>query len=113
MNTNETKNGRVIMESRWIDIIEKYKNFHSRGDVDTSSFPWKLHKTLDICEKEELEHTVSWLRGDIGFKVHNTENFVKYITKIFLRQTKYKSVSGIEVGGVFLYIIADIQYDEI
>mmetsp|Transcript_26246 Transcript_26246/g.57498 ORF Transcript_26246/g.57498 Transcript_26246/m.57498 type:complete len:108 (-) Transcript_26246:1114-1437(-) len=104
MNTNKKKNGRVIIESRWIEIIEKHKNIHSRGDINTGPLPWKLHKTLNICEKEGLDHTVSWLPGDIGFKVHNTENFVKYITKIFFRQTKYKSGSGIEKSGRCLFV---------
>jgi hypothetical protein len=56
-----------------------------------NTFPWKLHKMLELAEDEEFEGIVSWLPGGKSFKVHDAKSFVQNIMPNFFQQSKYKS----------------------
>jgi hypothetical protein len=53
-------------------------------------FPWKLYEMLEKADQSEFSHLVSWMPGDLCFKVHDTDTFVQLVMPRFFKQTKYK-----------------------
>jgi len=57
-----------------------------------TSFPRKLHEMLDAAEREGFQHIVSWLPGNLSFRVHDNKAFAaEIIPKYLSSMTKYKS----------------------
>jgi HSF-type DNA-binding len=71
--------------------IKDHKTMESSVPQTTVPFPWKLHEMLQSSEQEVLDHIVSWLPSENGFKVHDSKAFVSTVLPKFFRQTKYKS----------------------
>ena len=57
----------------------------------TKTFPWKLHKMLELADQEGFDNIVSWLPDGRSFKVHDPSEFVEQIMPNFFLQSKYKS----------------------
>ena len=57
----------------------------------TRTFPWKLHKMLELADQEGFGNIVSWLPDGRSFKVHDPSTFVEQIMPNFFLQSKYKS----------------------
>mmetsp|Transcript_7182 Transcript_7182/g.21170 ORF Transcript_7182/g.21170 Transcript_7182/m.21170 type:complete len:652 (-) Transcript_7182:191-2146(-) len=60
--------------------------------VDGLTFPWRLHAVLEAAESNGFERIISWLPGDVAFKVHDAGAFeVEIIPKYLPNMTRYKS----------------------
>ena len=66
----------------------EYKSMVGRTQ---DSFPVKLHKIIDIIERDGLSEIVSWTSHGRAFKVHNNDRFIKEIMSKYFYQTKMAS----------------------
>jgi hypothetical protein len=53
----------------------------------SKQFPWRLHKMLELVEKEGLEEIVSFLPDGRSFKVHDPSRFEKGLMRRCFNQT--------------------------
>jgi hypothetical protein len=56
-----------------------------------NQFPWKLYDMLDIAERRNEEHIISWIKDGKAFKVHSRDLFIEQYMKKMFNQTKFKS----------------------
>ena len=56
-----------------------------------NQFPWKLYDMLDMAERRNEEHVISWIKDGRAFKVHNRDLFIEQYMKKMFNQTKFKS----------------------
>lgn len=61
------------------------RNLHSL------QFPWKLHRLLEVTERNGDCEVISWLPGSKAFKVHNREEFARRIMPAYFSSAKYKT----------------------
>jgi len=54
-------------------------------------FPWKVHELLGDAEAEGYTDIVSWMPGNVAFRVHKQKLFTKHIMPRYFKQTKYRS----------------------
>ena len=54
-------------------------------------FPIKLHKIIDIIERDGLSSVVSWCAHGRAFKIHDNGRFIKEIMSKYFYQTKMSS----------------------
>ena len=65
--------------------------FYKSNPHKTNTFPWKLHKMLELAGAEGFEGIVSWLPDGKSFKVYDAKSFVLKVLPAFFQQSKYKS----------------------
>jgi hypothetical protein len=56
-----------------------------------ATFPFKLYDILEDASSEGFENIVSWMPNDIGFKMHDPEQFKKTVMARYFNQIHYKS----------------------
>jgi HSF-type DNA-binding len=55
------------------------------------SFPYKLHKMLELAEDRGYSDIISWLPNGLAFRVHKRDELLRTMVPGFFRQTRYKS----------------------
>lgn len=56
-----------------------------------AAFPWKLHETLSLIEKDGNDHIIGWLPHGRSFKIHQQKEFVEMILPKYFIMTKKSS----------------------
>ena len=77
------------------EVHLKYNNMVGRSQ---ELFPAKLHKIIDLIERDGLSFIVSWCPHGRAFKIHNNTLFIKNVTSRYFHQTKITSFTR-QLGG--------------
>ena len=92
MNTQYKKQPKMNSSASSCHSVKSYCPPTPSGTaIFPCQFPWRLHEVLLETEKQGLAPVVSWLPGNMSFKVHNTEAFANTILPKYFKHTKYRS----------------------
>jgi len=70
---------------------ERSTDPQTENQSDAASFPTRLHRMVEFCSSQNLEHIISWELEGTVFQIHEPDQFVNNILPIFFGNATLES----------------------